>query len=246
MEINKDFFMKRMTLIIVSLICVLGIQSQNYTMEQKISSLEYLSFSIDLFDDGTYVFSCTKHRINSDIIAMHLLSFGNYRETDDTYILIDAFNSYQLRLNKIVIEEGVVKKILKTTQGFGWMKKNFFVLSDEKPNDTSFLIEKFSVVPKKMEIDSKCDIDQKLELKSGKYKSESLDYKIVLDSDKSYSIYFYNFLISSGKWKTRKSILILTDTSIDEDFFAIISDRNVIKSNYLPFEFNRRSFLLSK
>ena len=210
--------MKRTILILFSsIICVFGVHSQRYVMEQRISPLEYLTFSIDLYDNNTYILSCTKHRINSDILDLNLLSFGYFEKTDDVYTLIDKFNNYQLSIKEIIMRNGSVNKILKTIDGFKWMKSSFFILSENKPSDIYFLIENLSAPTKEKSVKPNHQQDKEFNFHTGKYESNSINYKIVLDPDQSYSIYLYDYLLSSGKWKKRKNVLTLTDISIKTD-----------------------------
>lgn len=231
--------MKRIILILIVLNYVIVMQSQNYSMTQKISSSENLTFSIDFFNDNTYIFSCTKHQINSDVFGIHLLSFGEYKKTNNTYILKDKFNDYQLHFHEIKEKTG--KNIfLKSIAGFEWMQNNIFMLSDNKPNDTKFLIENISSPKQKKEVDLNCTQKQQFSFFSGIYKSHNIDYKIILKADRSYIIYLYNFLLSSGKWQNIGNTLILRDTFLKKEFRALISKENAIVSCFLPFEFYGR------
>lgn len=237
-------FMKNITIIFLFL-HILNIQSQNYSMEHRISTSEYLSFSIDFYSDNTYIFSCVKHKSNSDVLAIHLLSFGNFEEIGELYTLRDKFNNYRLSLRKEkIVKEGRKKTILKTIDGFEWMKMNFFILSDNIPNDMFFLIENISFPIKGKELWLHDKNEQEFNFVSGIYKSHNIEYKIIFGSDRSFEIYLYNYLLSSGKWERNNNVLILRDVSLKKDFHVLIKNQNMLVSNYLPFEFRGRDFSL--
>ncbi len=238
--------MKNITIIFLFL-HILSVQSQNYSMEHRMSTSEYLSFSIDFYSDNTYILSCVNHKSNSDVLAVHLLSFGNFEKTSRFYTLRDKFNNYQLSLRKEkIVRAGREKTILKTIDGFEWMKTNFFILSDNTPNNMCFLTENISLPVKNKESGFNDKNDQEFNFITGIYKSHNIEYKIIFRADRSYGIYLYDYSLSSGKWDRSGNVLILKDAYLKKDFHVLIRKEGMLVSNYLPFEFRGRGFSLIK
>lgn len=133
--------------------------------------------------------------------------------------------------------------LIKALEGFEWMKNSFFVLSDNKPDETKYLTDDISIPKDNKIIVSNQRQDNKVIPLQEEYESHNIKYKLVLKQDKLYEICLYEHVLSSGAWSVDKGVLTLTDAFLKYDFHALVKDENTIISNYLPFEFRGRSLL---
>lgn len=239
--------MKKSFLFLFLLCFAFKLQAQSYSMSLNIRQYESLSFSFDFFDDGRYLLTMSYHFYRSDSYALHLLSYGDYNLVDNTYTLVDEINKYKVCLKVVNVQiRDENETILKTLHGFEWMKNNFFVLTNQKPNDDRYVFDerlntKWDI---QHEIEKHYSVSEKeYELSTGIYKSHNINYTISLNPDNSYSIDLYGYPLSTGKWERNKNVLILSDISLEKSFTALIRKRGMLTSMYLPFEFKMRDFV---
>lgn len=241
--------MKKSFLFLFLICFAFKLQAQSYTMSLNIRQYESLSFSLDFFDDGRYLLTMSYHFYNSDSYALHLLSYGDYNLVDDIYTLIDELNKYKIRLKVINIQiKHADETILKTLDGFKWMKNNYFILSDQNSHDNRYIFDEIQATKRDIqhEIERYHSVTEKeYNLSTGIYKSHNMNYSISLNPDNSYSIDFYGYPLSVGKWERNKNVLLLYDTSIEKAFTTLIRKRGMLTSMYLPFEFKMRDFVLA-
>ncbi|SCD20154.1 hypothetical protein PSM36_1331 [Proteiniphilum saccharofermentans] len=242
--------MKRNILFLFLICFAFKLQSQNYTMSLNIRPYESLFFSLDFFGEGKYFLATSHHFYRTSIHSLHPLSYDNYNLVDDTYTLVDEVNQYELSLKVVNVSiRGENETVLKTLQGFGWMKNNFFVLRDQKAGNNRYLFDEVQTTKRDVqyEIEKHQSISEKeFELSIGTYESRNINYTIILNSDNSYSINLYGYPLSVGKWERHRNVLLLNDTSLEKYFTALIRKKGILTSMYLPFEFKKRDFVYTR
>ncbi|GEM_PF-5144228 len=240
--------MKKRNLLLLLIIFNFQIKAQSYSFNLNIGKFENLNFSLNIFDEGKYILSMTHGFYNSDNYALHLLSYGNYNLVDNIYTLRDEMNKYEMCLEVVNIKlRSADEIILKTIAGFKWMKDNYFVLANQIPDHNCFLMDEIQDTNQDiLNMIEKHDstFEREYKLSKGIYKSHNMNYTISLNTDNSYSINFYGYPLSVGKWERNQNSLLLYDTALKKSFIALIrGSGRKLTSLYLPFEFKKRDFI---
>lgn len=171
--------MKKRILLLFLICFTLQLKAQKYSLSMNIGKSENLNFTLDIFDDGNYILSMTHGFYNSDNYALHLLSYGNYSLADNIYTLIDEINKYKMCLEIVNIKVRKTEDtILKTIQGFQWMKDNYFVLADQIPDDNRFLMDDIQGTNQDIQDEIErynSSLEREYALKTGIYKSQNIN-----------------------------------------------------------------------
>jgi hypothetical protein len=183
----------------------------------------YLRFS----NDGQYYIDIIEHLTN-DILDKRTMSIGYYIVDGKMVNLKDKVHNFQMQLN---IDNDSLKMIdsfyLLKGKSFGfrstyvdaftldWLK-NFDSISVEKDR-AKYKIKNYKLFP----------------LANGIYLSNKcvqceFEYRLMINKDSTYNLYFKDLLISEGTWKRKGVELILYDTSLKHQFHLMIGHRVLI------------------
>lgn len=177
----------------------------------------------------------------SDDIGYFPFSYGIYKASHDTILLIDKINNYKIVLKKY-------SNSLKVIQSFKWMQSCEFShsLSPSSNWINSKVIYKdktLKILQKKKTFKKTGSQFIKSNLHSGKYSNES-GYKLELNN-KNYKFTILGFILSEGMWEKRSNNLILRDSNLKAVFKLLIINDHKLISSYLPGDFEGIAFEFS-
>ncbi len=208
-----------------------GQLSGDYVADFKEKVEYYLSF----LNDGQYYMEIIVHETN-DILDNRTLSIGHYSIDGETLLLEDKVHNFKMELD-------IIKDSLK-------IRRSFCLLDGKTFGFKSSYVDTYTLNALK-DYDSSSVNQERIEYKTQNQRLYplayddylsmdciqcSLRYRLTINKEKTYRLYFRDLLFSEGYWKREGVELILFDTSLNHKFYLMIGDK-VLISILLPSDY---------
>ncbi len=180
-------------------------------------------------DDGKFILLYSSGWEHPDLQIDYILLAGHLEKNSDKLILVDKENNVQIILNEITNDSYIV------SSGFKYLLNKKFKL-EESSSETSFdaIFETYRYSPNSNINKRFNKMDNRYQLKVGKYKDVFGDFCLILNSNNEYYYRIESLLISTGTWKRENGILILHDNSLNHSFTVFIQKSCLVAGLNLP------------
>lgn len=214
-----------------------AINAQTYTLQMNSDIETYL----ELYPNNRYIIK-TSYKGAPDFMMSTIFSFGTYKiEPNQTYVFTDKTHGFDMKME--IASKTTKEKVLFVKDAFGWMENNYFVMSSQKAVTPVNITDNFLTKDEVVSFRNKNKAETcPVKIENGRYKSGMDGYSLILNSDKTYSLHFYNVLLSKGNWVTENNFLVLADADVNKHFYGIINNDGSIRSALFPGEFNTTTF----
>jgi hypothetical protein len=191
---------------------------------------------ISLYTDGKY--EMIINQWYGDIGAGFTISSGKYRIKNNSLVLIDSYNQFEM---KFISKNGY----LITEKSYLFAKDFKFKFS----NSSTDLVSTFSDIPNAIEIarekfSNKKEV--KYNLQFGKYIGEGGLYSwcFKINTNHSFELKVEDIVLLAGTWERKGNELRLFDTTLKHTFYVFIAKNKLI--NYVFNELIGSEFIIEK
>ncbi len=218
------------------LLCTVG--AQTYKLQKMDTNIETY---LELYPNNEYIVKMS-HRASPDFMMSNVFSFGTFtKDAAGTYVFTDKTHGFTMTME--IASKTTQEKVLFVKNAFSWMGNNYFSLTSSKAATPQNITENFLSAEELVSFRNKNKAEKRaVKIENGQYKSGLDGYVLTLNQNKTYSLHFYNMVLSKGNWNTENNLLILIDGDIKARFYGIVNSDGSIRSALFPGEFNASMF----